>query len=377
MAEKRDYYEILGINKNATADEIKKAYRQLARKYHPDNKETGNEEKFKEATEAYSVLSDENKRKTYDQFGHSAFDQANGGQNPFDGFNFNGGDFGDLGDILSKMFGFGGGFNSRSSRGSTGSVRGNDKLMRIKVSFMDSVLGKSIDLPISYDEKCEFCNGTGAKNGTEYSSCSKCGGRGRVVQQQRSIFGIVNTETICPSCGGTGKIIKTKCDKCGGNGYNHVKKTISLNIPAGIQNGQQIRVSGKGEAGLNGGPNGDLYVEVLVQEHQFFERDGNDIHLTIPLDFVDACLGTKVNVPTIYGDVDMEIPAGTQGNQIFRLKNKGAKDLRSGKLGDEFVHLNLKTPTKLNKDQKKALENFKETSKDESWFEKFKKSFKK
>ena len=382
MAEKRDYYEVLGVSKTATADEIKSAYRKLAKKYHPDNKETGDADKFKEASEAYSVLSDENKRKTYDQFGHSAFDQASGGQNPFSGSGFEGfssGDFGDLGDILSKMFGFGGGFGGGSSYSSnrTTARRGNDRLMRIKINFLDAVNGTTIDLPLSYDEKCEACNGTGAKNGSEYSTCNTCGGRGSIIRQQNSFFGTVNTEVPCPSCGGKGKIIRTKCDKCGGSGYNHIKKTISVNIPAGIQNGQQIRVSGKGEAGINGGPNGDLFLEIMVKEHDFFERDGNDIHITIPLDFIDACLGTKISVPTVYGDGDLEIPAGTQGNQVFRIKGKGVKDLRSSKYGDEYVHLNLKTPTKLNKDQKNALEAFKKATKDESWFDKFKKSFKK
>ncbi len=382
MAEKRDYYEILGVSKTATADEIKSAYRKLAKKYHPDNKETGDAEKFKEATEAYSVLSDESKRKTYDQFGHSAFDQAAGGQNPFSGSGFEGfssGDFGDLGDILSKMFGFGGGFGGGSSYSSSRNTsrRGNDRLMRIKINFLDAVNGTTIDLPLSYDEKCEACNGTGAKNGTEYTTCGACNGRGTVIRQQNSFFGTVSTEVPCPNCGGKGKLIKTKCDKCGGSGYIHIKKTISVNIPAGIQSGQQIRVAGKGETGINGGPNGDLFIEVIVKEHDFFERDGNDIHITIPLDFIDACLGTKISVPTVYGEGELEIPAGTQGSQVFRIKGKGVKDLRSSKYGDEFVHLNLKTPTKLNKDQKKALEEFKAASKDESWFDKFKKSFKK
>jgi len=384
MAEKRDYYEVLGVNKSASADEIKSAYRKLAKKYHPDNKETGDAEKFKEATEAYTVLSDDNKRKTYDQFGFSAFDQTSGGQNPFsgsqfDGFDFNGSNFGDLGDILSKMFGFGGGFgsSSSSSRGS-GKTRGRDSLMRIKINFMDSINGKKITLPITYDENCSSCQGTGAKDGKEFATCQHCGGRGRVIKQQQTLFGVMQSESQCPYCGGTGKIIKTKCPDCNGKGYTRIKKNIEINIPAGIQNGQQIRVPGKGELGRNGGPNGDLFLEVLVEPHKFFERDGNDIHITVPLDFVDACLGAELTVPTVYGDVTMKIPDGTQPNQVFKLKGKGAKSLRGNDYGDEYVHVNLMTPNKLNKDQKRALEDFKKaSSKGDSFFEKFRNNFKK
>lgn len=384
MAEKRDYYEVLGVNKSASADEIKSAYRKLAKKYHPDNKETGDAEKFKEATEAYTVLSDENKRKTYDQFGFSAFDQTSGGQNPFsgsqfDGFDFNGSNFGDLGDILSKMFGFGGGFgsSSSSSRG-FGKTRGRDSLMRIKINFMDSINGKKITLPITYDENCSSCQGTGAKDGKEFTTCQHCGGRGRVIKQQQTLFGVMQSESQCPYCGGTGKIIKTKCPDCNGKGYTRIKKNIEINIPAGIQNGQQIRVPGKGELGRNGGPNGDLFLEVVVEPHKFFERDGNDIHITVPLDFVDACLGAELTVPTVYGDVTMKIPDGTKPNQVFKLKGKGAKSLRGNDYGDEYVHVNLMTPNKLNKDQKRALEDFKKaSSKGDSFFEKFRNNFKK
>ncbi len=386
MAEKRDYYEVLGVNKSASQDEIKKAYRQLAKKYHPDNKETGDAEKFKECTEAFSVLNDPNKRKTYDQFGHAAFDQTAGGSNPFsgsgfEGFNFNGGSFDDLNDILSKMFGggFGGGFSSRggySSRG--GASRGDDTLMRIKINFMDAINGKTVTIPLNYEEKCSSCNGTGALNGKEFTTCSKCRGTGRVVTQQRTIFGIMQSESVCPDCGGSGKIIKTPCPDCGGKGYKKVKKDIDVKIPAGIQSGQQIRVAGKGERGSNGGDNGDLYIEVIVAEHDFFKRQGNDIHIEIPLDFVDACLGVNVSVPTVYGDVELKIPAGTQPNAVLALRGKGVKDLRGNGYGDEFVHVNVKTPTHLNKDQKKALDDFKKASLNgDNLFDKFKRAFKK
>ena len=383
---KRDYYEILGVSKSATQDEIKKAYRKLAKQYHPDNKETGDAEKFKECSEAFSVLSDPQKRSTYDQFGHAAFDQTSGGANPFsgsgfEGFNFNGGSFDDLNDILNKMFGgFGGGFggfsSSRSSR-SGGPQRGDDTMMRIKINFMDAINGKNVTIPLTYDEKCSSCGGTGALNGTEYTTCPTCKGRGRVLTQQRSIFGIIQQESVCPDCHGSGKKIKTPCPNCDGKGYNKVKKEIEVKIPAGIQSGQQIRVQGKGERGLNGGNNGDLYIEVVVAKHEFFIRDGNDIHIDVPLDFIDACLGTTISVPTVYGEAELKINPGTQPNDILTLKGKGVKDLRGNGYGNEYVHIILKTPTYLNKDQKKALEDFKRATKQgDTFFDKFKRAFK-
>lgn len=379
---KRDYYEVLGINKSATQDEIKSAYRKLAKKYHPDNKETGNADKFKEATEAYSVLSDESKRKTYDQFGHAAFDQASGGQNPFagsgfEGFNFGGGDFDDINDILSRMFG-GFGFGGGSRRSATGPYKGDDTLMRIRINFMDAVNGKKVTIPVAYDEKCKDCNGSGAKNGTEYDKCPHCNGKGRVIRQTQTFFGTMQSEQPCSYCGGTGKIIKTKCPTCGGKGYTRVKKDIEINIPAGIQSGQQIRVAGKGGRGLNGGENGDLYIEVLVTEHNYFKRDGNNVHITIPLDFIDAVLGTTLTVPTVYGEVNLKIPSGTQPNSVFRLKDKGIKELRGNGYGDEYVHVDVKIPNSINKEQKKALEAYKTASdKNDSFFDKFMKNFKK
>lgn len=384
MAEKRDYYEVLGVAKTATQDEIKKAYRQMAKKYHPDNKETGDAEKFKECSEAFSVLSDPDKRKRYDTYGSAAFDQTAGGANPFsgsgfEGFNFNGGSFDDLNDILNQMFGGFGGFSSGRARANTGGPqRGDDSLMRIKISFMDSINGKEVTIPLTYEEACSSCNGTGALNGTEFTKCPKCGGRGRVLVQQRSIFGIIQSESVCPDCHGTGKKVKTPCPHCSGQGYNKVKKDISVKIPAGIQSGQQIRVQGKGERGVNGGLNGDLYIEVIVAKHDFFTRDGNDIHIEIPLDFVDACLGTTVSVPTVYGDAEIKIPEGTQHNDVITIKGKGVKDLRGNGYGNEYVHVNLKTPTYLNKDQRKALEEYrKATANGDNFFDKFKRAFKK
>jgi len=382
MASKKDYYEVLGVEKTASDDEIKSAYRKLAHKYHPDNKETGDADKFKECSEAYSVLSDPSKRKTYDQFGQAAFDQSAGGSNPFagsgfEGFNFNGGDFSDLNDILSSMFGFGG-FGGGQSRRRDGVYRGEDSMMRIKISFVDAALGTTISLPINFDESCPDCNGTGAKNGSAFETCPQCGGHGVVLTQQRTIFGVMQSQTTCPRCGGSGKIIKEVCPTCAGKGFKHVKKTIDVKIPAGIANGQQIRVAGKGGRGTNGGPNGDLYLEVVVAPHQSFEREGNDIHLTIPIDFIDICLGASITIPTLYGDVEMKIPAGTQPTQIFKVKGKGVKDVRGNSYGDELVHLNVKTPTELSKEQRKALEQFKEASKTkDSIYDRFIKSFKK
>ena len=386
MAAKRDYYEVLGVSKTATQDEIKSAYRKLAKKYHPDNKETGDAEKFKEASEAFSVLGDEQKRKTYDQFGQAAFDQNAGGANPFrgsgfEGFNFGNGDFGDLNDILNSMFGgfgFGGSRSSSRRTSSRGPIRGDDTLMRVRISFMQAVEGTKITLPLNYEETCSHCHGTGAKNGEAYSTCPDCNGRGVIITQQRTIFGMMQSESSCPRCHGTGKIIREVCPDCNGKGYNKVKKDVDINIPKGINNGQKIRVAGKGERGINGGENGDLYVEIVIQNHPQFVRDGNDIHLTVPIDFVDACLGTKIVVPTVYGDCELEVPSGTQPNAVLRLKGKGVKDVRQEKYGDEFIHMDIKTPTKLSKEQKELLFRFKAVSgSSESLFDKFKKAFKK
>ncbi len=383
MATKRDYYEVLGVSKTATQDEIKSAYRKLAKKYHPDNKETGDAEKFKEATEAFSVLGDAQKRQTYDQFGQAAFDQTAGGSNPFsgsgfEGFNFNGGDFGDLNDILERMFGFGFG-GSRSSRTRAGgrAQKGDDTLLRVRINFMDAVNGTKVTIPVSYDETCASCHGSGAKNGTAYDTCPECRGRGRVITQQRTIFGVMQSETVCPRCKGTGKIIKEACPDCGGKGYNHIKKDIDVTIPQGINNGQHIRIAGKGGRGINGGENGDLYLEIIVKPHDVFERDGNDIHVNYSLDVIDAILGTTISVPTVSGDCNVDVPSGTQPNAVLRLKGKGVKDVKSDKYGDEFIHINLVTPTKINKEQKDLLTKFKSLESSDNFFDKFKKAFKK
>ena len=373
MAEKRDYYEVLGVAKGASKDEIKTAYRRLAKKYHPDlNHEPDAAEKFKEVQEAYDVLYDDQKRAQYDQFGHAAFQQggATGGGNPFAGGGF--GDI-DLGDIFSSFFG-GGGSRQRQA---TGPQKGENSLTRIRISFMDAVNGTKVNIPVSYDEPCEHCHGSGAESPSDISNCPHCGGTGVVRTQQRTIFGIMEGTAACPHCGGAGKIVRNACRTCGGKGYTRVRKDLTVNVPAGINTGQQIRVSGKGGRGINGGPNGDLYVEVVVADHSVFRRDGNDIHIDVPLSFVDCALGTTIEVPTVYGDVEVRVPEGTQPDQILRIKEKGIKDLRSGRPGNQSVHIKVKTPTNLTKAQRKLLEQFSgETEKNDSIFAKWKKAFK-
>ncbi len=377
MANKRDYYEILGINKSASKDEIKSAYRKLAKKYHPDiNHEPGAEEKFKEVQEAYDILYDDKKRQMYDQFGHAAFEQgASSGGNPFQGGGFSSQGFGDINinDIFASFFG--GGSRQRSSR-ATSPRKGDDTLMRVRVSFMDAILGKKIKVPVTYDEQCSVCHGSGARSASDIHTCSQCGGRGYIRTQQRTLFGVMESEAPCPSCGGKGKVIEHVCDACGGNGYTRVKRDIEVNIPSGINAGQQIRLQGKGDRGVNGGPNGDLYIEIAIAQHDFFRRDGNDIHINIPLSFIDATLGTVIDVPTVYGEVEVKVPAGTQPDQILKLRGKGIKDMRNGTPGHEYIHLDIKTPTSLSRSEKALYEQIRAQSKSsDSPFEKFKRIF--
>ena len=380
MATKRDYYEVLGLNKSASKDEIKSAYRKLAKQYHPDlNKEPGAEKKFKEVQEAYEILYDDQKRQMYDQYGHAAFEQgASTGGNPFQNGSFTGqgfGDvnFGDFGDIFSSFFGG----SPRRKANPNAPRRGEDSFMRVKIDFMDAINGKKISFPYSYDKRYETCDGTGAKSASSIKNCDNCHGTGYVRVRRQSLLGVFESTEPCPVCGGKGTIITDHCSICGGRGYVKVKDTLSVNIPSGISSDQQIRVQGKGERGLNGGENGDLYIEVNVQSHSFFTREGNDIHLTIPLSFIDASLGTVIDVPTVYGEASVNVPEGTQPGQILRLRGKGVRDLRSGNPGDEFVHLDIKTPSKLSKRAREMLNELKqETTKEESLFDKFKRSFK-
>lgn len=372
MAEKRDYYEVLGVDKNASADEIKRSYRKLAKKYHPDvNKEPGAEEKFKEVQEAYDVLSDENKKAAYDRYGHAAFDQSGGFGGGFNG-GFSGFEDVDLGDIFGSFFGGG---SQRQRR--TGPTRGEDRYVQLDIDFMDAIKGKKTEIKINFDEQCSHCHGTGAKTPNDVQTCSRCGGTGTIRTQQRSAFGTFVNQTTCPDCNGTGKQIKVKCPHCKGNGYINKNITVELNIPAGINTHQQLRVQGKGHRGSNGGPNGDLYVEIYVKPHSHFERDGKNIYITVPISAVDATLGCEIDVPTVYGDVTLKVPEGTQPGKTLRLKGKGVKDLRSESYGDQFVKLDVKIPTKLSRDEKELYQKLRnKTSKKDSIFDQFKKGFK-
>lgn len=379
MAQKRDYYEVLGVSKTATKDEIKSAYRKLAKQFHPDiNHSPDAPEKFKEVQEAYDILYDDQKRQAYDQFGFAAFEQgaSTGGAGPFGG-GFAGQGFGDvdLNDIFSSFFGGGG---RRSQGASTGPEKGEDNLTRCRISFMDAILGKKVVIPATYDEPCDHCHGTGAESPSDVVSCPHCGGRGFVLREQRTIFGNMQSRQSCPHCGGSGRIVKRPCSSCNGQGYSRVRKDLTVNVPAGINNGQQIRVSGKGGRGINGGPNGDLYVEIIVEPHANFKREGNDIHLEVPLSFVDCALGCQIDVPTVYGEVTVKIPEGTQPGDVLKIRDRGVKDLRSQKPGDQYLHIKVSTPTKLSKTEKDLLLEFqKQTGKKDGIYDRWKAKFKK
>jgi len=375
MATKRDFYDVLGISKGASKDDIKAAYRKLAKQYHPDlNKAPDAEKKFKEVQEAYDILFDDQKRATYDQFGHAAFDQQAGG-NPFQGGGF-GGFSGfqdvDLGDVFGSFFGGG----QRRSRQPSGPQRGADTQMRLRIDFMDAINGKKLTIPVQYDESCLTCAGSGARSSNDIETCRQCGGSGRQRVRQRTILGMMETEAVCDNCQGRGKKIKATCATCQGKGYNRTKTDIEVNIPAGINTGQQIRINGKGERGELGGPNGDLYLEMSINKHPHFNREGNDIHLQIPISFVDASLGVTLDIPTVYGDVSLIIPAGTQPDKVLKIKGKGVKDLRGQAPGDQYIHLKIETPTNLSKKQKDLLETFRnEDHQQDTSFKKFKKFF--
>ena len=374
MAEKRDYYEVLGLAKGASEDEIKKAYRKLAKKYHPDvNKAPDAEAKFKEINEAYEVLSDPQKRQTYDQFGFAGMDGAQG----FGGFG--GAGFEDFGDIFSSFFGgdMGGYGRSSYSRSNTGPIRGDDRLMRMDVDFMEACFGGKKTIRVQYDETCSACRGSGAASPSDIETCPTCKGRGTVLTTQRTILGVMQSQSACPDCRGTGKKIRKVCPHCAGRGYTTRTQNIDLKIPAGIESGQRLRVSGKGERGINGGPNGDLIVQVEVMPHEQFERSGKNIFLEIPVSAVDATIGTTVNIPTIHGDVTMKIPAGTQEGTQLRLKEKGVPDARGGRNGDQYCTVRIQVDKKLSAREKELyqeLQTLQSGGKESRW-EKFKKQF--
>ena len=357
MAEsKRDYYEVLGVDKNADEATIKKAYRQLAKKYHPDmnpgDKEA--EKKFKEASEAYAILSDAEKRRQYDQFGHAAFEQGGGG---FGGFDFNGGDMGDIfGDIFGDLFG-GGGRSRRAAN--NGPMKGANLRASVTITFEEAVFGCEKQLELNLKDECTTCHGTGAKPGTTPETCPKCGGKGQVVYTQQSLFGMVRNVQTCPDCGGTGKIVKEKCPNCRGAGYTSSRKKIAVTIPAGIDDGQSIRIREKGEPGVNGGPRGDLLVEVNVQRHPIFQRQDMNIFSTAPISFAQAALGGDVRIKTVDGDVLYTVKPGTQTDTKVRLRGKGVPSLRNKAIrGDHYVTLVVQVPAKLNEEAKEALRRF-------------------
>ncbi|MBO4292375.1 MAG: molecular chaperone DnaJ [Lachnospiraceae bacterium] len=358
MAEqKRDYYEVLGVDKNADEAAIKKAYRVLAKKYHPDANpgDAEAEKKFKEASEAYAVLSDADKRRQYDQFGHAAFDGGAGGAG---GFDFNGADFSDIfGDIFGDFFGGG----ARSSARSNGPMKGANLRTSVRITFEEAVFGCKKEIELTVKETCKTCKGTGAKPGTSPETCTKCGGKGQVVFTQQSFFGTVRNVQACPECQGTGKVIKEKCSDCRGTGYIPMRKRYSVDIPAGIDNGQSTRMPGLGEPGINGGPRGDVLVEVIVGRHPIFQRQDMNIFSTVPVSFAVAALGGEIFIDTVDGKVIYDVKPGTQTDTKVRLKGKGVPSWRNKDIrGDHYVTLVVQVPDKLSNEAKELLKQFDE-----------------
>ena len=375
MADKRDYYEVLGVSKGASDDELKKAFRKEAKKYHPDlhpgDKEA--EAKFKEINEAYEVLSNPEKRQKYDQFGHAGVDSNYGA-----GGGYGGSGFGDFGDIFSDIFGGGFGFGGSGGR-RNGPRRGNDVRQVVTISFEEAAFGCKKKINITKQEDCPTCKGTGAKPGTSAETCSHCHGTGQIQTQQRTILGYMTNVTTCPHCQGSGKIIKEPCRDCRGTGKVRKTRTVEIDIPAGIDDGQTMQLSGQGEAGERGGPSGDLLITVRVRPHQMFERSGNDVYLTMPVTFVQAALGATLTVPTLDGVVEYDIPEGTQSGTRFRLRGKGIPFIRGKNRGDQYVTVEVEVPKNLSQRQKEILREFDEEKnykKKKSFAEKMKELFK-
>jgi molecular chaperone DnaJ len=369
---KRDYYEVLGVGKGASADEIKKAYRGMARQYHPDvNKAADAETKFKEAKEAYDVLSDDQKKAQYDRFGHVDPNQGMGGGG---GADFGGG----FGDLFDMFFGGGGGGNRRNPNAPQ---RGNDLQYTMTIEFKEAVFGKETDLHIPRTETCDRCDGSGAKPGTKPETCSVCHGSGQQEVVQNTAFGRIVNRRVCSACNGQGQIIKDKCPTCHGAGKVKKQRTIHVKIPAGVDDGAQLRVSGEGEGGTKGGPPGDLYVVIRVKAHEFFEREGDDVYCEVPLTFAQAALGDEIEIPTLTEKVKLKIPSGTQTDTYFRLKGKGVPHLRGHGQGDQHVKVVIVTPTNMTDEQKELLRQFSKLNgentheQQESIFERMKKAF--
>lgn len=362
---KRDYYEVLGVSKGATADEIKRAFRKLAKKYHPDvSKEPDAEEKFKEAQEAYAVLSDESKRAQYDQYGHAAFEGMNGGA----GFDFS--DF-DFSDIFDGIFGGGfssfGGFGNRRTNRNSQARDGNDMLMRINLTFDEAIFGTKKSIKVDVHERCDKCNG---KGGFDSHTCKTCHGRGVVTREQHTILGSFMSQSSCPDCHGKGTTFDRVCNSCHGNGTVRKNKNIDVKIPAGVDSGSRLRLAGKGDSGVNGGADGDLYLEFAVKDHPLFVRDEYDIYLELPITITDAVLGAKVEVPTLYGNVKLNIPSGSCSGDKLRIKDKGVTHINSSAKGDMYILLNVSIPKKIDKKQKKLFEDLSKTNLKTSDFKK-------
>lgn len=369
---KRDYYEVLGVSKDASKQDIRKAYRKLARKYHPDvSKEDNAQEKFIEAKEAYEVLGDEQKRAQYDQFGHAGTQGqgfgAGGGAQGFSGFE----------DIFDMFFGGGRRSDPNAPR------QGADLQYTLVLDFEEAIFGKEASISIPKEENCETCKGSGAKPGTSVNTCSHCHGTGQLNIEQNTPFGTVVNRRVCNYCNGTGKIIPEKCSTCGGKGKVKKRSKINVTIPAGIDEGQQIRMSGKGDPGTNGGPPGDLYVVVQVKPHDYFKREGDNIYCELPLTFAQAALGDEVEIPTVHGKIKLKIPAGTQSGKVFRLKGKGVPNVHGHGHGDQHIQVKIITPTKLTTRQKELLREFNEIGgnhsldeQEDSIFTRFKRAFK-
>ncbi|HWB86653.1 MAG TPA: molecular chaperone DnaJ [Bryobacteraceae bacterium] len=348
---KRDYYEVLGVGREADDQQIKSAYRKLALKHHPDRNpdDPAAEENFKEASEAYSVLSDAQKRAAYDRYGHAGVQGA-----AAQGFNPDA--FADFGDILGDFFGFGdlfGGGGRRRSR----AQRGEDIRFDLEISFEEAVSGMSADIQVPRMERCDRCSGTGAEPGSSASTCPTCNGRGEVLYQQ----GFLSIRRTCSTCGGSGQIIRNPCGQCRGNGYRQVQRKLKVNIPAGVDDGTRLRLAHEGQPGANGGPSGDLYVFLKVREHAFFERHEQDLHCTVPINIAQAALGCEIEVPTLDHPHKLKIPEGTQSGAQFRLRGKGIPKLSGGGRGDIFVHIEVKTPSRLTRDQRKLMEQLRDT----------------
>ena len=365
--DKKDYYEVLGVSKSASQDEIKSAFRKLAKKYHPDvSKEPDAEAKFKEVQEAYAVLSDETKRKQYDQFGHAAFQGGAGASGGgFGGFDFSGFSYDD---IFDNIFGGFGGFGGSSRRGGNRATKGNDSLVKMTLTFEEAVYGTKKEIELEVTETCDECHG---KGGFDEITCEHCHGSGTITSEQHTIFGSFLSKTTCPHCGGKGKSYKRKCSECNGTGKIRVEKELEIKVPAGVDTGNRLRLSGKGSAGANGGPNGDLYIEFTVKDHDFYVRDEDDIYLEVPLTLTEAILGCKKEIPTLYGNVNLTVPSGSESGDKQRIKGKGIHNDSTHRKGDMYIVLKVVTPKKLSKEQKRLIEMLADTDLSDKELEKF------